>query len=218
MQIKDLGAFSPPITVMRRLLEKTMRPDIAEIAKEFALPEEVLITESVRAFLTEHLRQMEADRQARCAKFGVKTLEEMDGLLRRGEIDEDDILQDFQEVDYLTNRIRRIKVLLEDLPMAPKTPQPTLDQIRQTLKAQMPSLAETYDVKSLGIFGPYATGQARPYDCVGVLVEFHKPPGLAFFGLQRELGETLGVPVHLSTKDGLWPQRAERIMSELVEV
>ncbi len=195
-----------------------MSLDLSDIAKEFALSEEVLITESVRLFLTEQLSLLEADRQARCAKFGVQTLEEMDGLLRRGEVEKDDIRDDLQEVDYLTNRIQRIKALLDDLPMAPKTPQPTLDQIRQTLKSQMPKLAETYDVKSLGIFGPYATGQARPYDCVGVLVEFHKPPGLAFFGLERELGETLGVPVHLSTKDGLWPQRAERIMSELVEV
>ena len=195
-----------------------MSLDLSGIAKEFALSEEILITESIRLFLTEHLRLLEADQQARCAKFGVQTLEEMDGLLRRGEVEKDDIRDDLQEVDYLTNRIQRIKALLDDLPMAPKTPQPTLDQIRQILKAQMPSLAETYGVKSLGIFGPYATGQARPYDCVGVLVEFHKTPGLAFFGLERELGETLGVPVHLSTKDGLWPQRAERIMSELVEV
>ena len=188
------------------------------IAQEFGLTEEALAIESLRMFLQEHLRLLEADRQARCAKFGVNNLSDMEQLIRQGAVDEAAILEDFQEVAHLTDRIQRVAVMLEDLPPPPKDPLPTLGEIRQTLKARMPALKENYSVKSLGIFGPYATGKARPYDSVGVLVEFYKTPGLAFFGLQRELGETLGVRVDLATKKWLWPNRAQEIMGELVIV
>ena len=195
-----------------------MSPDLYEIAQEFGLTEEALMTESVRLYLAEHLRMLEVDRQARCAKFGVNDLEEMDNLLRRGEVEEEAIREDLEEVSHLTYRIQRVKALFEDLPPPPRDPLPTLDEIRQTLKDQLPALKENYSVKSMGIFGPYATGKARPYDSVGVLVEFYETPGLAFFGLEQELGEALGVRVHLATRGGLWPDAAKRIMSELVSV
>ncbi len=195
-----------------------MSVDTAYIAQEFGLTEEALAIESLRVFLGEHLRLLEADRQARCAKFGVDNLSDMEKIIRRGEVEQDAILDDFQEVAHLTDRIQRVNAMLEDLPPPPKDPLLTLDEIREILKAEMPALKENYSVKSLGIFGPYATGKARPYDSVGVLVEFYKTPGLAFFGLQRELSEALGVRVDLATKKWLWPNRAKQIMGELVAV
>ena len=91
-----------------------MALDLATVAREFSLSEEDLTRESIRAFLAEQLRLLEADRRARCAKYGVNTLEDMDDLLRRGEVDEDDILEDFQEVDYLRDRIERVRTMLEE--------------------------------------------------------------------------------------------------------
>ncbi len=91
-----------------------MALDLATVAREFSLSEEDLTRESIRAFLAEQLRLLEADRRARCAKYGVYTLEDMDELLRRGEVDEDDILEDFQEVDYLCDRIERVRTMLEE--------------------------------------------------------------------------------------------------------
>ncbi len=195
-----------------------MNIDTALIAREFGLTEEALAIESTRVFLKEHLRLLEADRKTRCAKFGVKTLEEMDGLRRRGEVAEEAIFEDFQEVDHLCRRIDRVTTLLEELPPAPRETLLTMDEIREILKAEMTFLKENYSVKSLGIFGPYATGTARPYDRVGVLVDFYKTPGLAFFGLERKLGETLGVGVHVATIRGLRPEEAEHVMSELVTI
>ncbi len=89
-----------------------MSLDIQQIAKEFALSEEALTRESLRAFLLEQLRALDAERQARCAKFGVTSLDEMDALLRKGTVTEEEILEDFQNVDYLTTRIERIKQML----------------------------------------------------------------------------------------------------------
>ena len=89
-----------------------MPVNVQQVAKEFALSEEALTRESLRAFLLEQLRTFEAERQARCAKFGVTSLNEMDALLRKGAVTEEEILEDFQNVDYLTTRIDRIKQML----------------------------------------------------------------------------------------------------------
>jgi hypothetical protein len=61
------------------------------------------------------LRTFDAERQARCAKFGVTSLAEMDALVQKGTVSEEDILEDFQHVDYLTARIERVKQMLAEL-------------------------------------------------------------------------------------------------------
>jgi hypothetical protein len=45
----------------------------------------------------------------------VSSLEEMDELLGNGSVEEEDILEDFQNVDYLTTEIKRIQGLLKEL-------------------------------------------------------------------------------------------------------
>jgi hypothetical protein len=89
--------------------------DIEELAREFALSEEDWIVHGLRAFVTEQLRLFHAEKRARCAKFGVNSLEEMDKLIAEGVVEEDEILDDFQNVDYLTARIERLGRLLETL-------------------------------------------------------------------------------------------------------
>lgn len=92
-----------------------MSVDVQQVAKEFDLSEDVLTRESLRAFLLEQLRMFDAERRARCAKFGVSDLAEMDALLQRGAVEEEEILEDFQNVDFLTTRIERIKHMLAEL-------------------------------------------------------------------------------------------------------
>ena len=92
-----------------------MSIDTSAIAKEFAITEEELQQKSLRAFLLEQLRMLEAERKARCAKFGVKDLWEMETLFVEGKVEEEDMLEDYQEVDYLTDRVERIKVMLKGI-------------------------------------------------------------------------------------------------------
>ncbi len=92
-----------------------MPVDATNIAKEFAITEEELQRKSLRAFLLEQLRQFEAERKARCAKFGVNDLWEMEALFVEGKVEEEDMLEDYQEVDYLTDRVERIKVMLKGI-------------------------------------------------------------------------------------------------------
>lgn len=91
-----------------------MSLSVQKVAEEFSLSEEALTRESLRAYLLEQLRILDAERRARCARFGVTTLAAMDALLQRGAVTEESILEDFQHVDYLTTRIERIKKLLEE--------------------------------------------------------------------------------------------------------
>jgi hypothetical protein len=55
---------------------------------------------------------LDAERQARCAKFGVTSLAGLDDLLQKGTVTEEDILEDFQHVDHLTTRVERVKQML----------------------------------------------------------------------------------------------------------
>jgi len=92
-----------------------MSLSIQTVAQEFSLSEEALTRESLRAYLLEQLHTLDVERQARCAKFGVTSLTEMDALLQRGEVSEESLLEDFQQVDYLTTRMARIKQMLKEL-------------------------------------------------------------------------------------------------------
>ena len=87
----------------------------ATIAKEFSITEEELTRKSLRAFLLEQLRLFEAERKARCAKFGVKDLWEMEQLFVEGKVEEEEMLEDFQTVDYLTAKVKRVKAMLQEL-------------------------------------------------------------------------------------------------------
>ena len=88
---------------------------VRQIAREFALSEEDLVRQSLRAFLLDKVQLLDSERRVRCAKFGVNSREGMDELIRSGEVEEDDILEDFQNVDYLTTEIEHIQGLLSEV-------------------------------------------------------------------------------------------------------
>jgi hypothetical protein len=89
--------------------------ELKQLAEEFSMTEEELTRQGLRAFLVDRLRLLDAERRTRCARFGVESLEEMDTLVRQGRVEEEDILEDLQQVDYLTARIERIRQILESL-------------------------------------------------------------------------------------------------------
>ena len=92
-----------------------MSVDLNKIAKEFEMTREQLEKEGLKAFMLDKLHEYESERRARCAKFRVETLEEMDNLIRQGKVEEEDILDDFQNVDYLVSQVKKIKRLLDNL-------------------------------------------------------------------------------------------------------
>ena len=92
-----------------------MAIEMTQVAQELAMNEDELMREALRALLRAKIHSFDAERRARCAKFGVSSLQEMDELVRTGRVAEDAILDDFQNVDYLTNRIKRLELMLGEI-------------------------------------------------------------------------------------------------------
>jgi len=95
----------------------------------------------------------------------------------------------------------------------------TLKKHLATITKHLPDLKRHYHVKTIGVFGSVARGDATPKSDVDILVELSKPIGLfRFVGLEQELSELLGRKVDLVTKRALKPAIKEDILSEIIYV
>jgi hypothetical protein len=80
----------------------------------------------------------------------------------------------------------------------------TLEDIRQQLRDELPTLREQYDVDRLGICGSYVRGEQTDDSDLDLLVTFTDTPGLIeFVGLKHHLEDTLGLSIDLGTPGGL---------------
>ena len=87
------------------------------------------------------------------------------------------------------------------------------------LRKEMPNLEQTYHVKSLGLFGPYVTGEHSSDGVLNMVVEYYKLPGLIGLAeLEDHLSGLLGVKVDLGPKNSLRSHVKDRVIKELVEV
>lgn len=83
----------------------------------------------------------------------------------------------------------------------------------------MAEAVERYGVHSLGVFGSYVRGEAKPGSDLDILVEFATPLTLfEYVRLQNELSDRLGVRVDLVMKSTLKPVLGERILEEVIYV
>lgn len=90
--------------------------------------------------------------------------------------------------------------------------------IVQTLKREFATLRSRFGVKSLGLFGSIARGEASPGSDVDILVEFNAPSFDHYMDLKFYLEERLGRPVDLVLKGSLKPALRERILREVRDV
>lgn len=96
---------------------------------------------------------------------------------------------------------------------------PTLQEIRQLLRRELPRLREAYHIDKLGIFGSYAREENSENSDVDLLVTYVQVPGLLkFIALQEELSEVLGVKVDLVMKDSLKAGIRENVLQDLLEI
>ena len=91
-------------------------PAVLEQAAEIlGLPVEEIERQSLRVFFEQELRAMRIEFLAICQKYGVHSWEGMNALITEDKVEEGKILDDFQRVDHLTARARRIQALLEQV-------------------------------------------------------------------------------------------------------
>lgn len=88
-----------------------------------------------------------------------------------------------------------------------------------TLRAHLPSLAQRYHIRALGVFGSYVRNEQSPASDLDVLVEFDTLPGLfTYVALQDQLAALLGVPVDLVHRADVKPHVAESLLAEVVMI
>jgi predicted nucleotidyltransferase len=96
---------------------------------------------------------------------------------------------------------------------------PRLEDIRSMLREKLPELEVRYGVRSLGIFGSYARGEAKSRSDLDVLVEFARTPTLfEFTELEEYLTTLLDVKVELVSRKALRGARGERILEEVTHL
>jgi predicted nucleotidyltransferase len=73
-----------------------------------------------------------------------------------------------------------------------------------------------HHIRKLSLFGSVLRDDFRPDSDIDVLVEFEpgRTPGLAFFGMQDELGEILGHKVDLNTPGFLSKYFRDEVLAE----
>ena len=90
--------------------------------------------------------------------------------------------------------------------------------ILPTLEQEFAILKDRFGVKSLGLFGSIARGDASPRSDVDILVEFDAPSFDRYMDLKFYLEERLGRSVDLVLRGSLKPALRERILREVRDV
>jgi predicted nucleotidyltransferase len=94
----------------------------------------------------------------------------------------------------------------------------TLEEIKLRLAASKKDLFARYPIRSIGIFGSFARGEAGPDSDVDILVEFSGPVGFEVADLAFELEDLLGLKVDLVPHGALRDRMRARVESDLVHV
>ena len=95
----------------------------------------------------------------------------------------------------------------------------TVTELKQTLQAQKPYLAEKYGVTEIGIFGSYVRGEQRSDSDLDILIELERPPRISLIGLvelELYLSELLNIKVDLAIKKNLKPRIGKHILQEVI--
>ena len=86
---------------------------LGEAAEVLGIPVKELKRRSLKALLEKELRSIRVEILSICQKYGVSSWEGMNELILEDKVEEGKILDDFQRVDHLTAKARRIQGLLE---------------------------------------------------------------------------------------------------------
>ncbi len=91
-------------------------------------------------------------------------------------------------------------------------------ELTKKLEDLKPVLVKEYNVKELGYFGSFASGEVSESSDIDILVEFEEPLGWKFFELKDFLEGQLGRTVDLVTRNALKKQFRESILSKTIYV
>ena len=85
------------------------------LSKEFSLSKDVILKEGLKFFLERKLREIKTEIFRIAGKYKVSSIEELEELYKRGEVEEKDSWDDFQKLDHLEFKRDEIMKLLQEL-------------------------------------------------------------------------------------------------------
>jgi predicted transcriptional regulator len=88
---------------------------IEELAKELRYSEDLIVKESLKAFLERQLRQVKAEILQISGKYQLASAEEMEARYRKGTLEEEETWRDLQQLDHLEYKRDRLIELLGKL-------------------------------------------------------------------------------------------------------
>jgi hypothetical protein len=88
----------------------------ADLMHDLKMDRDVLAKASIKVFLERELRCIEAEIFEIGSRHGVRSIFELDDKLKKGEFKEADILEDFQELDYLESRRDELLSAMKSIP------------------------------------------------------------------------------------------------------
>lgn len=103
-------------------------------------------------------------------------------------------------------------------PSTPERPRPSREEILDILRSRMPELEARFGVRSMGLFGSYATGEATEQSDVDILVDVDPSIGLGFVTLAETIEDELGLPVDLVSVRAIKPRYREAVEQDIVYV
>lgn len=103
-------------------------------------------------------------------------------------------------------------------PDTPERPRSSREEILALLRSMLPELEARFGVRSMGLFGSYATGEATEQSDVDILVDVDPSIGLGFVTLAETIEDELGLPVDLVSVRAIKPRYREAVEQDIVYV
>ncbi|MHB8867541.1 MAG: nucleotidyltransferase family protein [Thermoleophilia bacterium] len=100
----------------------------------------------------------------------------------------------------------------------PERSRPSREEILVLLRRKLPELEARFGVRSMGLFGSYATGEATEQSDVDILVDVDPSIGLGFVTLAEVIEDELGLPVDLVSVRAIKPRYREAVEQDIVYV
>lgn len=88
---------------------------IEMLAQEFNLSKEAILRESLKVFLERKLREIKTEIFKIVGKYKVSSVEELEELYKKGEVEEKDSWQDLQKLDHLEFKRDELEKLLKEI-------------------------------------------------------------------------------------------------------
>jgi len=91
----------------------------------------------------------------------------------------------------------------------------SIGEIRAVLRECLPEIREKYGITSIGVFGSWARGEARPDSDIDIIIELSRPIGWELVDLSDYLESRLRHKVDLVIKRSLHPLIRDAILAEV---